>query len=574
MLHAHVQWNEENPQSTYTRNKVKVKDDETKMPVSKTDMDDLDHLLISTTGTLTTGTANVVNDDETKIPVSTVKDTQKVQGIRALVHSYFDGRRILRVPDIVAVWPTHINEPFLWPTNGFFVRPCPSTPRHGWLDSRVIKSREEAMQLAKEASELDENAQVLLMHPLQGKWSAVVTEDTLTLGPGNDGVTSGGRNIVTIPTNTHFSAAVKYAAGIQKEEGCYLEVVDSKSKLQDKATMVQLRAGPKINSKDKDVFFPPNFRLSKTKVYKGYTLPSLREIDLLEWEGMFNQEELKNTDVIVLPGRSLTSHYAIHAILNNKIVVCKEGYTLLPYTDIVHKEIINKRTEEKIPFDWGRIETQFNKQIKSYIPLSWKQYTVSNGVGILHSIVRMDGRSSGFIGAGMAWLIRGMASSIIGEGRYWGTRNYVDEHNHAITIDRVDVHNGVWNNLEKGIEVLQAWKERNFFEQPGWPSTSIGGSRWQEANDLTVDLIEAIYNHNETQAFKKYNQCASVLHNGGMSVISKIGILDNVDTITGCHLANNLTAAFFKLRNWPRPSSKASIPKLVDIKWKIDRRVA
>lgn len=179
-----------------------------------------------------------------------------------------------------------------------FARPCPVRPRHGFVESRIVRSPEEARAVWAEAIKEDPEAEMLMMEPIAATHSAVVTPQGATLGPGNDGATSG-KDCVTIPlASIAIPPSLLKAAGITDTP--YLEVV-----YQGSATprLVQLRDGPNPTK---------GIKITVANVITLPEDPAMR-LDLLAWERTI-KEAPENT-AVYHPGGSLTSHYAAHAIM-------------------------------------------------------------------------------------------------------------------------------------------------------------------------------------------------------------------------------------------------------------------
>lgn len=204
-------------------------------------------------------------------------------------------------------------KPFAEP---MFARPCPIVPRHGFVESRQVRTLAEAENIYKhEVLPEDPDAEMILMRKLSGKYSAVAVNTGVSWGHSNDGVTGGGSSL-TVPTptarvqtwNEWLSQRTKSTAVMQKDlkDVGYVELVEDREKM----WAVQVRNGPLLPG---TVNYIPR-KETVTRIIAGWI-----GLTLLEWEKRLKEEVKKNKgipDGLVLQavGTSLASHYCVHAI--------------------------------------------------------------------------------------------------------------------------------------------------------------------------------------------------------------------------------------------------------------------
>lgn len=243
--------------------------------------------------------------------------TQKALGIKAATNIH---------PSVWAPGLTDLRDTtiYLYPHNPapkkgvWFARPCPVVPKHGFVESRPIYPQH-IKDMYRKVLKHDPQGELILMKQLTGEYSGVATESTVAFGLGNDGVTGVGNCVVSIPVS-YQSLTIPYPfmAGI-KVRHLYMEVVEHEGTLM----LVQLRDGPKPPPAVGD-YIPHEMFVERT-IY-------CNEAGLLEWEGIIKgMIELNGgTDglVVMLPGGSLASHWAVHAIANKVAVVTSR--TTLP----------------------------------------------------------------------------------------------------------------------------------------------------------------------------------------------------------------------------------------------------
>jgi hypothetical protein len=183
-----------------------------------------------------------------------------------------------------------------------FARPCPTNPRHGFVDSRVITSNKQLKQLLDEVKKEDPNGEIILSryYP-RVKYNAIYVGDgMLSVGPKNDGAT-GGNNSIGVPVAPYkFADKVYKASGLNKDESVYLEFIHTL----DEWHVVQVRGGPKAETRSD--FIPRTVKVNK--IVKPND-------NLLAWEK--EVKTFKSETVVYGAGHTLTSHAAIHCVINN-----------------------------------------------------------------------------------------------------------------------------------------------------------------------------------------------------------------------------------------------------------------
>lgn len=211
-------------------------------------------------------------------------------------------------------WPDRLDHPM-------FARPCPLTPRHGFVESRIVTTLSEAKAVFDEARKEDPQAEMILMEPLSAKWSGVATSKGVSWGWGNDGVTSNTSRSVAIPTPATSPEHLKLAnyhrfgqlshIGIMNGDDIYFELVEHKNLTR----LVQMRAGPPQPT-------TKNFIPRDTWVEKILHMDSY---NLLDWEAIILKHKNARGVVVHLPNTALSSHWAVHAITHG-IPVYTEQY--------------------------------------------------------------------------------------------------------------------------------------------------------------------------------------------------------------------------------------------------------
>lgn len=78
------------------------------------------------------------------------------------------------------------------PDANWLARPCPVTPRHGFVESRIVKTIGDLRAVCEETTLADPRGEILLMPLVENHdYSAVLTDQGLSIGTGRDGATAG-----------------------------------------------------------------------------------------------------------------------------------------------------------------------------------------------------------------------------------------------------------------------------------------------------------------------------------------------------------------------------------------------
>lgn len=204
-----------------------------------------------------------------------------------------------------------------------FVRPCPTVPRHGFVDSQQVINYVDKIDGPKEYQDIipelrrieretlaaDPKAELLIMPWLAPTASAVVTPTTVSVGPGNDGATQG-HGALTLPlTHVDINNGLRQRATVKDTP--YIEVVSGSFgqyfvQCRDGvAPPSGLAAGANYVTVDtvvKDVLYVNNYCDNALAFEKAA------------------KEAIEGT-VLFHPGGSLLSHYSQHAILRGLPIV-------------------------------------------------------------------------------------------------------------------------------------------------------------------------------------------------------------------------------------------------------------
>lgn len=366
-----------------------------------------------------------------------------------------------------------------WPR---FARPCPVMPRHGFVDSRIVNSLDEAKAVFAEARAADPQAEMLLMKPINAKANAVLTPGSVTFGPGHDGATQG-KECVTFPLTgcAVEGSALETMAGIT--EWPYVEAVFST----DRMYFTQLRNGPRVGGTQADRI-PAN-----VTVRHVITLDPLP--DALEWETRC--AGLPSDTAIYHPGGSQTSHYAVHAALRGLAVFT----TRPPQVG----EQLKANVGAVVPYDLPAFRKGTTDGL-AFDCVQWLHTDPKRGVriglfAVHHAMALRNGPGSWLFGFGVAMLVRHGITASCGEARYARGRSK----------SRSEIYENMLSNpvaaLKRGTQLfrlfMEHWKE----------ATSVGGPAWAKCTKATLDLDYALRRAYHEGTDERFNALIAAAHN-------------------------------------------------------------
>lgn len=412
--------------------------------------------------------------------------TQKAKGL-GMLHYYGFPTPSWHVVQSVAEVPSTLP----WPTT--FARPCPVTPRHGFLDSRKVASVDDLRALVAETLAIDPQGEVLLMPYVNARRSAVMASNQVTIGLGHDGATGGKAGAIVMPL-AHVN--------IPKAEGVtngYLESVISQS---DDVKFVQLRDGPAAPA-------PRATWIPRDVTIKRILVPT---DDALAWE-----ETCKHAvpgDFAHIPGGTMVCHAAVHCVLH-KIPLTFERE--LPALGARYKANADEAPRMYLDdvahgISAGLLgDGSISRHMKAAV------FAVHQGLVLPQS---RDGARA--FGAGIASLMRAGTACCLGELRHTKTgAKMLREQFMPDELQREQIYRNAWTRYLDARKLL-APAAANFANGKNWPSSSYGGKNWQNCTTLTFRVDEhaqALVANPTQSAFDALLAVAhnliNAVHNGG-----------------------------------------------------------
>ena len=407
--------------------------------------------------------------------------TQKAKGIQALAKETDTWGSIrYRVPSFSLYTAADVKDK-ADRLVGRFVRPCPMTPRHGFVDSRVVNNTDEATAIINETLAADTQAEFIVMDCIKATHSAVWTPGMIVLGPGNDGATAG-HGSFTLPVGGNYAGSERLLAGACVKQSPYVEMLWSEAGF----SVVQLRDGPAV---PQQVDYIAE-QMVVTNVIEA-------QGDLLAWETLMKNQPAGT--VVYHPGGSLASHYAVHAMLNRIPVLVSSkpavGDILVPISG-----------DAALTPNVAALRAGFHYGVTAKVDYITACYMMLLGC---HNTVLWLGKHDLLLGVALGCCYRLSVTAGLGEWRY---KEGLGNPNKNLNVSRNDVYHKVWGRVSRvrGL-FLHALKD---FRLLNW-SQSIGGEKWFQFTRWAAVIFNAVRKGDATTALEAMNKAVNSSHNTG-----------------------------------------------------------
>lgn len=402
--------------------------------------------------------------------------TQKARGIAALAKSK---ARIL-VPRF-EVFPADKVQPEQ--LVGYFSRPCPMRPRHGFVDSRTIRNVSDGIELIRQTLEADPEAEIVTMPLINAEYSGVWTPGLLTIGNGNDGATAG-QSSWSLPTlGSLVREQILQDAGVEGTP--YVELLWPRGN--DLYRLVQLRDGPALPQTIN--FIPQAMTVERIVHAKG---------DLLAWER--EMQATKPGTVVYHPNGSLASHYAIHAVLNRVPVLVDREPRI---GDVLEPEGVVFATAP----DLAVLRAGFQLALRLKVSYEDAAHVMLTGC---HHLSVWTGKHDDLLGLALGFAYRLTVVAALGEMRHvpkGGKMRRTD-------ICRTDVYDEHWQKVHHPETRLSFEEALRSFHGLAWVQ-SYGGAMWFFFAKWAAMLRNHLVEGNTELALQALNQLVHCAHNNG-----------------------------------------------------------
>lgn len=424
-----------------------------------------------------------------------------------------------------------------------FARPCPTTPRHGFVDSRPVSTLAELMEVINETVKADPNGEIVVMPIVRADLSAVITAHSIGIGPGNDGATAGVGAVSYQIQTTAPTAEQKREARIADGDDAYFEVVMEG----ENGRLVQMRGGPQLGSASGD-YIPHDVFVENVMKAEG---------DALVWEAKMAALKGNTGGTVVWhPGGWRGSHYAVHAI-NAGVPVIFSGVKPQMYDTFA---ATNETTAP--PYDTEAIVAGIARGLAADLSQYGRDITRSSNLLTFaavctHGATSMrTGASAEMMGAGLAVLYRLAAAACVGEYRHKKSSNLSSDRNRVYidTLERFDT-----NGRKRFARALTS------FANEKW-NASFGGLAWARCAMMTADLETALVSLIQSSSNRpdvetvvgRAHRLLNAAHNTG-TLLNKFGSPDILDMAA----AGNRWLALAAVTLWHRNSIAASTSRII-----------
>lgn len=353
-----------------------------------------------------------------------------------------------------------------------FARPCPVTPRHGFVDSRPVNSKSEAKAVFKEAREADPKAEMLVGEFIDAHCNMIWANGMLTVGPGHDGATAG-RDSIVFPTVNKIplpeGSSYKWKS---IKDSAFFEFVTTKQDQPyyghwvSRVLVTQLRDGPNTG------------RILGNYIPEKVVVKQVVEAvgDLLEWEQ--TAKKFKKGTVVWHPGGSVSSHYSIHSYNNNIPIVYDK---VAPKVGDVLKPTGKSKAKDyhKPAFIFGA--TCALRISPEEMPITEALKFV---LAVLHNFTAFDKGNeyhAALLGAAAMLCVRLGFCASIGEARH------SNKNKGELKNDRTAIYKQMWRDFNKARELVPTvlpW----FYDKYAWSSGGYGGPKWFKCLYSTIEL--------------------------------------------------------------------------------------
>lgn len=451
---------------------------------------------------------------------------------------------------------------------GKFMRPVPHNPEHGFVDSRLVKTEQDVLEVIEEIRKTGEIPEFIAMPLIDCQYSGVITPDMISLGKGHDGATQG-LNAFIMPLEIDDKDRDKLSKMFWDVEEGYCPVCKITSKVKYSSTIcikcnnLLERKWPYVETLYEDQYtYPtvvqlrsgPELKIENEKIKVKYVKQIDSSMDLIEWGKLSKQlkEDIsinengtkdlysRTCPVIWHPGGAISSHFGVH---------CKE--TKLPYitSTIAPKEgdIIEIGIRQNTNVEAFReglvigletslvdLEKDGRKKAKRYL---------KNFLAALHGYALLDlgnAEVARFIGFSFAVGTRVVSALPIGEARHKKESRKLIENIIDIEFKKLNNHHTMCScGACRGLIYSVAWlvdlsisiraltAAYDSFRMPIWGgsdnlSGAYGGKKWASCTLSTLNifiafrgLLKASTIENVTEIVDKINIMVNEAHNGG-----------------------------------------------------------
>lgn len=415
----------------------------------------------------------------------------------------------------------------IWKLNEqIFARPCPLKPRHGFVDSRVISNPKELEDLLELVKEQDPKGEIILSPFITADYNAILcSTGILSIGPGHDGATGGIKSISFPVAPIKISNGVRFKSGLSSKSTVFIEAVYKNNKDQKHDTaevkksfyITQLRGGPKVNQVDDYI---PNKMIVKN-IVKPHN-------NLLKWES--DVKKFKSGTVVYGKGHTLTSHAAIHCVINKIPFITtfepKIKQTIIP-------SVLKSAVFDKQKFLQGAHVGLFSNLDKHKM--------LYFAVSVLHNwaYLSTSEHASWLLGISAVYISKILCALSLGEYRHC-TSNPLKIKGVRHSSSRNSIYSMIIDKCEFTNYINKLIKVRKHFLTKGKFRRGFGGLYWAEACGYCISIWNVIVSIQDskkvtaaklTKLVSLINKSVNLVHNNGW-LFNKIASSSSIEKIS------------------------------------------
>ena len=233
------------------------------------------------------------------------------------------------------------------PSGLWMARPCPSKPRHGFVESRVITTPHDLLVVIRETRQADPRGEVIITPFIEAQVSGVVTNSNVSVGGSHNGATSGNGS-VSIPCLSHIEQYLGRSGPLEcyTKQSCYTKSVSrtryiglSKTRVpyveMVNGKLVQVRYGPQTSPGL--TRWSPHYEILVTHTWE----PSQAVMnDFLVFEEQLKEKYEKYSNcILILRHGTLACHAAVQAIAIGMSVIAEKEVSIA-----IHEIVIFPKT--------------------------------------------------------------------------------------------------------------------------------------------------------------------------------------------------------------------------------------
>lgn len=401
-----------------------------------------------------------------------------------------------------------------------FARPCPVVPRHGFVDSVICNNYNELNQVSRATFNVECDSELMIAKPINAQYSAIINNGVITFSSGNDGATSG-RDCKYFYINEDpigDALCISDTGIVEHGQVPFYELVFDSSKDETPTCyLVQIRSAPET-PKSKD-YIPSSVLVKNIVKAEG---------DLLEWEDKLTRLDPKTT-IIDHIGGSLSSHYAIHAIVNRIPIFTtylpEVGSYIEPTIESSSKITDEKREEFYKAFvtGFGGSKDIFKNMKYSRMKSEFVSYITKLGLATIHNFSAISSSGDyGVLGISLGMFCRACFAISFGEARFLmdcakpSVSEQTKFYNIFNTYQNVGRANSYYKffefDIEKCLNAIELVQE--LFGEAPWNS-GYGGDAWLGCTDGVIKLFNACLSRDIESSTKLFNVVINKHHNNG-----------------------------------------------------------